>query len=43
MVLDMTAKVAGLEVKVQFLEGENLKLYAELGKKPVRGKKLLNG
>lgn len=43
MVLDMTAKVAGLEVKVQFLESENLKLYAELGKKPGRGKKLLNG
>ena len=43
MVLDMTAKVAGLEVKVQFLESENQKLYAELGKKPGRGKKLLNG
>lgn len=43
MVLEMTAKVAGLEVKVQFLESENLKLHAELGKKPSRGKKLLNG
>ena len=43
MVLEMTAKVAGLEVKVQFLESENLKLHAELGKKPSRGKELLNG
>ena len=43
MVLEMTAKVAGLEVKVQFLETENQKLYAELGKKAGRGKKLLNG
>lgn len=43
MVLDMTAKVAGLEVKVQFLEGENLKLHAELGKKVSKGKKLITG
>ena len=43
MVLEMTAKVAGLEVKVQFLESENLKLHAELGKKQSRSKKLLNG
>lgn len=43
MILDMTSKVAGLEVKVQFLETENLKLYAELGKKGPKGKQLLKG
>lgn len=43
MVLDMTAKVAGLEVKVQFLESENLKLHAELGKKGAKAKQLLKG
>jgi len=38
MVLDMTAKVAELSVKVEFLTTENEKLA-----KPSRGKKLLNG
>lgn len=38
MVLDMTAKVAELSVKVEFLTKENEKLA-----KPSRGKKLLNG
>ena len=38
MVLDMTAKVAELSVKVEFLTKENEKLA-----KPQRSKKLLNG
>lgn len=38
MVLDMTAKVAELSVKVEFLTKENEKLA-----KPSRNKKLLNG
>lgn len=38
MVLDMTAKVAELSVKVEFLSKENEKLA-----KSPRGKKLLNG
>jgi uncharacterized coiled-coil protein SlyX len=38
MVLDMTAKVAELSVKVEFLTKENEKLA-----KSPRGKKLLNG
>ena len=38
MVLDMTAKVAELSVKVEFLTKENEKLT-----KSPRGKKLLNG
>lgn len=45
MVIDMTAQVAELRVKVEFLTLENEKLHIELGKKPVksRSKKLLNG
>jgi hypothetical protein len=47
MVLEMTAKVSALSVKVDFLTKENEKLHLELGKpigKPkTRGKKLLNG
>ena len=44
MVLDMTAQVAELRVKVEFLTAENEKLHLELGKpKPTRGKKILKG